>query len=297
MKRAAAMPFGLLALACVAAATGCNPGSLYPDMAIAQDLAQSTFNAGGDDAGIIAGRTLVWHDEFDGAAGSAPDPTKWSYDIGGTGWGNQELEYYTSRPSNVQLDGDGHLAITARLEAYMGKSYTSARLNTLSTFTHAFGRFEARMQVPAGQGMWPAFWMLGNNYASAGWPMCGEIDVVETKGQDPYTVHGTVHGPGYSGGNGITSTTAINSVLSAGFHVFAVEWISDQIIFQVDDKPYFSITPAQIPAGDQWVYDHPFGVLLNLAVGGNFVGSPDSSTVFPATLLVDYVRVYAPAGQ
>ena len=294
MKTAGALTLslGLLALA------GCKPDPLYPDMAIPADLSQSTYYSSGDDAGILAGRTLLWHDEFDGAAGSPPDATKWTYDVGGTGWGNQELEYYTSRPTNVALDGNGHLAIVARQEAYMGKSYTSGRINTLSKYTNAFGRFEARMQVPTGQGMWPAFWMLGNNYSSAGWPMCGEIDVVETKGQDPNTVHGTVHGPGYSGGNAITSTTSVpGAPLSDGFHVYAVEWISDQIIFQVDGKAYFSITPAQIPAGDQWVYDHPFGVLLNLAVGGNFVGSPNAETVFPQTLLVDYVRVYAPAAQ
>jgi beta-glucanase (GH16 family) len=288
----------LLTLALLAA--GCKPDALYPDLSTPADLALAAYNNNSDsseDAGI-PGRTLLWHDEFDGAAGSSPDPSKWTFDVGGTGWGNAELEYYTSRPSNVALDGSGHLAIVARAEVFMGKSYTSGRINTLTKYTNAYGRFEARLQVPTGQGMWPAFWMLGNNFSSAGWPACGEIDVVETKGQDPNSVHGTVHGPGYSGAHGISSTIDVpGPPLSSGFHVYAVEWTPDQIVFSVDGKSYFTITPTQIPSGDNWVYDHPFGILLNLAVGGNFVGSPNSSTVFPQTLLVDYVRVYAPAGQ
>jgi beta-glucanase (GH16 family) len=278
-----------------AAGVGCKPDPLYPDMATPVDLAMAqNFEGDSADAGI-AGRTLLWHDEFDGAAGTPPDATKWSYDIGGSGWGNQELEYYTNRTSNVALDGNGHLAIVARLEAYQGKSYTSGRINTLAKYTNAFGRFEARMQVPTGQGMWPAFWMLGNNYSSAGWPMCGEIDIVETKGQDPHTVHGTVHGPNYSGAHGIGSTIDVAATLSDGFHVYAVEWDNSKIVFSVDDKSYFTMTPSQLLANDVWVFDHPFGILLNLAVGGNFVGSPDATTVFPQTLLVDYVRVYAAA--
>jgi beta-glucanase (GH16 family) len=275
-------------------AAGCTPGALYPDMASMADASVVPFNA---DAGI-AGRTLVWHDEFDGAAGSAPDASKWTYDVGGTGWGNQELEYYTNRASNVALDGNGHLAIVAQLEAYMGKSYTSGRINTLSKYTVAYGRFEARMQVPTGQGMWPAFWMLGGNIATVPWPGCGEIDVVETKGQDPSTVHGTVHGPNYSGAHGIGLTVNVpGAPLADGFHVYAVEWSVGKIVFFVDGISYFTMTPANLLAGDNWVFDHPFGILLNLAVGGNFVGSPDASTVFPQTLLVDYVRVYAPVGQ
>jgi beta-glucanase (GH16 family) len=243
----------------------------------------------------LPGRTLVWHDEFDGPAGSPPDPDKWSFDVGGSGWGNQQLEYDTDRPSNVSLDGNGNLAITARLENYMGKSYTSGRIETLSHFTHQYGRFEARMQVPTGQGMWPAFWMMGANVGTVGWPACGEIDIVENKGQEPNTVHGTVHGPGYSGGNGITaSRTVYGPPLSAGFHVYAIEWYANLIVFSVDGNTYFTVTPQQLPANTQWVFDHPFGIILDLAVGGTYVGSPDATTMFPQTLLVDYVRVYEP---
>ena len=286
-----------LGLLLLLVSAGCKPGALYPDMAAPLDLgaANNGLVSDSSDAGL-PGRTLLWHDEFEGAAGAAPDATYWSYDTGGTGWGNQELEFYTSRPSNVALDGEGHLAIVARAESYMGKAYTSGRINTLQHYTHAFGRFEARMQVPAGQGLWPAFWMLGNDYAASGWPACGEIDIVETKGQEPNIVHGTIHGPGYSGGSAITSKRDVpGPPLSDGFHVYAVEWTSEQIEFYVDDFKYATLTPASLPAGTSWVYDHPFGILLNVAVGGNFVGAPDATTTFPQTLLVDYVRVYAPA--
>jgi beta-glucanase (GH16 family) len=259
------------------------------DLGVGSDAAMAPPDAS------LPGRTLVWSDEFDGAAGQAPDASKWSIDVGGSGWGNQELEYSTARPQNVALDGAGHLAITARAEGYMGKEYTSGRLNTLAHFTKAFGRFEARMQLPAGQGIWPAFWLLGDNSSTVGWPQCGEIDIIENKGQEPNTVHGTVHGPGYSGGQGITAAHIVpGAPLSAGFHVYAVEWFANLIVFSVDGISYFTVAPQQLPAGTQWVFDHPFGVILDLAVGGNYVGSPDGTTTFPQTLLVDYVRVYEP---
>lgn len=284
-------------------AIGCDTGPLFPDMD-AGDLPAGPADdlSVGSDApappapdAALPGRTLLWSDEFEGPAGQAPDPSKWSFDVGGSGWGNQELEYSTARPENVALDGAGHLAITARAEAYLGKSYTSGRINTLAHFTHAFGRFEARMQLPAGQGMWPAFWLLGNNASTVGWPACGEIDIIENKGQEPNTVHGTVHGPGYSGGKGITAMHLVpGAPLSAGFHVYAIEWFANDIVFSVDGVTYFMLTPSQLPMGTQWVFDHPFGIILDLAVGGTYVGSPDTSTTFPQTLLVDYVRVYEP---
>ena len=284
---------------------GCDTSPLYPDM-LDVDLDPPATNDVGDlgaagDAAVqpadasLPGRTLLWSDEFDGPAGQAPDAAKWSIDVGGSGWGNQELEYSTGRPQNVALDGAGHLAITARAEAYMGKEYTSGRLNTLAHFTRAYGRFEARMQLPAGQGIWPAFWLLGNNQPTVGWPQCGEIDIIENKGQEPNKVHGTVHGPGYSGGQGITADHIVSGApLSAGFHVYAVEWFANLVVFSVDGISYFTVAPQQLPAGTQWVFDHPFGIILDLAVGGNYVGSPDSTTTFPQTLLVDYVRVYEP---
>ena len=301
---ATAAPGLVAALAiALAAGPGCDTSPLYPDMTTSDLSAGAPVDAGLDllpppppppDA-ALPGRALVWNDEFDGAAGQSPDPSKWSFDVGGDGWGNQQLEYTTARPANVALDGAGHLAITARAEAYMGKSYTSGRINSLQHFTHAFGRFEARMQLPAGRGMWPAFWLLGNNQPSVGWPACGEIDIIENKGQEPNLVHGTVHGPGYSGANGISaSRTVAGAPLSAGFHVYAIEWLANLIVFSVDGNSYFMLTPQQLPAGTQWVFDHPFGVILDFAVGGSFVGAPDATTSFPQTLLVDYVRVYGP---
>ena len=296
----------LLGALVAAAAPACDTSPLYPD-ADGGDLAPPPTGDDGDlgaamdlaaplpfDASL-PGRTLVWSDEFDGPAGQAPDASKWSFDVGGGGWGNAELEYSTARPENVALDGAGHLAITARAEPYMGKEYTSGRINSLAHFTRAFGRFEARMQLPVGQGMWPAFWLLGDNVSSVGWPACGEIDIIENKGQEPNTVHGTVHGPGYSGAGGITMSRIVpGAPLSAGFHVYAIEWFANNIVFSVDGNSYFMVTPQQLPAGTQWVFDHPFGVILDLAVGGNYVGSPDATTTFPQTLLVDYVRVYEP---
>ena len=286
----------------VFAAIGCDTSPLFPDMMTADGdlgVAPPADLAGPPDSPppdlTLPGRELLWNDEFEGPAGQAPDQSKWSFDVGGSGWGNAELEYSTARPENVALDGAGHLAITARSEPYMGKAYTSGRVNTLAHFTHAFGRFEARMQLPVGQGIWPAFWLLGNDVGTVGWPQCGEIDIIENKGQEPNTVHGTVHGPGYSGGNAITAMHIVpGAPLSAGFHVYAVEWLANNVVFSVDGVSYAMVTPSQLQSGMQWVFDHPFGIILDLAVGGNYVGDPDSSTVFPQTLLVDYVRVYGP---
>ena len=242
---------------------------------------------------------LVWSDEFSGPDGSSPDSSKWTYDIGGNGWGNNELEYYTNRTQNAQIKG-GNLVITAQQEAYTGadgvtRNYTSARLKTQGLFSQAYGRFEARIKVPAGQGMWPAFWMLGNDITSVGWPKCGEIDIMENIGKEPGTVHGSLHGPSTSGP---TSDLSAPFSLPAGqnfagdFHLYAVEWEPGTIRFYVDTNLYATFTSSQWPAGGAWVFDHPFFIILNVAVGGNWPGSPDSTTVFPQQMLVDYVRVY-----
>ena len=233
----------------------------------------------------------VWADEFSGAAGSKPDPAKWTYDLGGNGWGNRELEKYTDRPENASLDGEGHLVIRAIKDAE-GR-FTSARLKTQGLFSFAYGRAEARMKLPRGQGIWPAFWMLGDNVKQVRWPACGEIDVMENLGREPAIVHGTIHGPGYSGKSGITAQYTVEGMgLADDFHVFAVEWKPERIDFLVDGHIYETITPAALPKGAKWVYDHPFFLLLNLAVGGAWPGNPDASTLFPQELVVDYVRVY-----
>jgi beta-glucanase (GH16 family) len=242
--------------------------------------------------------TLTWSDEFNGPAG-AIDATKWSFDVGtGTnGWGNGELEYYTNRLSNVTLDGNGALEIIARQEAFMGRNYTSGRINSAGKFSQAYGRFEARIQIAQGQGIWPAFWILGDNIGSVGWPQCGELDIQETVGPTPAVNHGSAHGPGYSGGNPLTGTYKLPAgALSDGYHVYAIEWEPNVVRWYVDDNLYETRTPADVPAGKVWVYDHPFFVIFNLAVGGNFPGAPNASTVFPQTTKVDYLRVYAKRG-
>ena len=244
------------------------------------------------------GWVLTWSDEFDGPAGTAPDRSKWVYDIGGNGWGNNELEYYTSRTDNAFLDGNGNLAIKAIKENYTGsdgitRNYTSGRLLTSGKFVQSYGRFEARIKVPFGQGIWPAFWMLGNDIGTAGWPTCGEIDIMENVGREPSVNHGSLHGPGYSGGSPLTAIyTLQNARLSDDFHIFAIEWAPGVVRFYVDGNLYQTRTPADVPSGSKWVYDHPFFILLDVAVGGSFPGSPDSTTTWPQTMLVDYVRVY-----
>ncbi|MBE2280182.1 MAG: glycoside hydrolase family 16 protein [Ignavibacteriaceae bacterium] len=233
---------------------------------------------------------LVWQDEFEGAAGQRPDSTKWTYDIG-TDWGNQQLEYDTDRPQNVSLDGNGNLLITARREAYMGQPFTSGRIKTQGLYEQTYGRYEARIKMPWGPGIWPAFWLLGSNIETVGWPNCGEIDIMEYRGQQPNLIHGTVHGPGYSGGAGISKTYGFeHKRFDVDFHVFAVEWGADYLKFFVDDVMYHQIKKGDVPG--QWVFDSPFFIILNVAVGGNYVGFPTSQTPFPQSMVVDYVRVY-----
>lgn len=245
-----------------------------------------------------AGWILTWSDEFNGADGSSPDPTKWLVESGGNGWGNDELEYYTPRRQNVRQE-NGNLVIEAIKEPYAGpdgvrREYTSARLKTQGRFRQRYGRFEARIQIPAGQGMWPAFWLLGDDFSTASWPQCGEIDIMESIGSEPSTILGSLHGPGYSDSNPLTTAYKLpRGRFSDGFHVFAIEWEPQVVRFYVDDHLYATKTPEDLPPGKRWVYDHPFFVILNLAVGGNLPGSPDGSTVFPQRMLTDYVRVYS----
>jgi beta-glucanase (GH16 family) len=241
---------------------------------------------------------LVWSDEFNGRNGARVDSSKWVAETGGGGWGNDELEYYTRRPQNVSQE-NGKLVIKVLQEKYSGadgvtRNYTSARLKTLGKFSQTYGRFEARIKIPRGQGIWPAFWMLGNDIEKPGWPGCGEIDIMENIGKEPALVHGTIHGPGYSGANGIGAAYALpgDQRFADDFHLFAVEWEPNAIRFYVDDHLYATRIPTDLPQGTKWVYDHPFFLLLNVAVGGGWPGNPDPTTVFPQTMLVDYVRVY-----
>jgi len=238
---------------------------------------------------------LLWEDDFTGPVDQSPDPAKWTYDVGNgdNGWGNSQLEFDTARPENVSLDGQGNLRIVAREEAYNGFDYTSARIKTQGLFAQAYGRFEARIQLPIGQGIWPAFWLLGEDITTVGWPQCGEIDIMEYRGQFPSVASGALHGPGYSGGNPLEgSYTLASGGFNEGFHVFAVDWTPGSITWSVDGVAFMTRNVGDVPAGGEWVFDHPFFIILNVAVGGSYVGDPDASTVFPQTMLVDYVRVY-----
>ncbi|MFD5266374.1 ricin-type beta-trefoil lectin domain protein [Streptomyces sp. NPDC058335] len=247
---------------------------------------------------------VTFSDEFDGPAGAAVDAAKWQTETGDN-VNNHERQYYTAGNRNAALDGQGHLVVTARREnpgnyqCWYGRcEYTSARLNTAGRFTTTYGRVEARMKVPRGQGMWPAFWMLGNDIGQVGWPSSGEIDVMENVGFEPSTVHGTLHGPGYSGSGGIGAgyTLPGGQAFADAFHTFAVDWSPNAITWSVDGTVYQRRTPADL-GGRQWVFDKPFFLILNLAVGGYWPGDPDGSTVFPQQLLVDYVRVSTDTAQ
>lgn len=231
---------------------------------------------------------LVMQDEFD--TDGTPNSGIWDYDIGTgvNGWGNNELQYYTDRTENVTVQ-NGVLIITAREESFEGSAYTSARLLTKGKFEQKYGRYEARIRLPYGQGMWPAFWLLGAT--DEAWPQRGEIDIMENRGQEPTLISGTVHGPGYSAGESITKSYSLdNDRFDTGFHVFGIEWGPEYINFYADDVLYNQITPADVTG--EWVFDKPFFIIMNVAVGGSYVGSPNSETTFPQTMLVDYVRVY-----
>ena len=247
---------------------------------------------------------LIWSDEFEGAKGTAPDPLKWGHEQGGDGWGNRELQYYTDQTANSALDGYSCLAITAtavtetdpvhRACWYGPCRFTSARLVTRGRFAFTHGLIEARIKVPFGQGLWPAFWMLGENFGEVGWPACGEIDIMENIGREPGIVHGTIHLPGHCGANGISGLLALptGQALKDAFHVYAVEWQPGVIRWFMDNHLYFEVRQAALPKETPWPFDHPFSLLLNVAVGGEWPGAPDETTVFPQIMLIDYVRVY-----
>jgi beta-glucanase (GH16 family) len=240
---------------------------------------------------------LVWADEFNGAEGSGPDVKKWITIEDGSGFGNNELEYYTPRAVNVHVE-KGKLLLTARKEPYTGKNgakeYTSGRIESRGKFELQYGRVEARLKLPKGQGIWPAFWMLGTDFATESWPACGEIDIMENIGSEPDKVHGSLHGPGYSGGNplGGVYTLPDGKRFSDDYHVFALEWEPKEIRFYVDGNLYETQKAAELPTGKRWVFDHPFFIVLNIAVGGFWPGVPDAATSFPQTMAVDWVRVY-----
>ena len=238
-------------------------------------------------------RTLVWADEFDKPG--LPDSTKWGYDVGGNGWGNKELEYYTDkRPENARIE-NGKLIIEARKEAYKGSNYTSARLLTKGIAEWKYGRVEAMAKLPKGLGTWPAIWMLGKKVATTGWPLGGEIDIMEHVGFDEGVVHGTVHTEAYNHVKGTQKGKQINvKNVTGDFHLYAIEWTADQIDFFVDDQKYYSVQKAVLGSTDaQWPFDQPFFLILNVAVGGGWGGQKGvDESIWPQRMEVDYVRVY-----
>lgn len=240
---------------------------------------------------------LAWSDEFDGPAGTPPDRKNWAYDLGGSGWGNNEREFYTSNAANAALDGKGNLLLTVRasdgsLACFYGKcDYTSARLLTKGRHEFLYGRIEARIRVPGEVGLWPAFWMLGRDIDQVSWPKSGEIDVMEFVGRRPTEILGTIHGPGYSGSSGITKSVDLGKPVGDAFHVFAIEWLPGRITWFLDGVQYHEARPADV-APNAWVFDHPFFFILNVAVGGNLGGPVPPNLEFPTPMTVDYVRVY-----
>jgi beta-glucanase (GH16 family) len=247
---------------------------------------------------------LVWSDEFNG---SSIDRSNWTYDTGGGGWGNSELEYYTDRSTNSYIyhdpaSGNGFLVLQALHESYRNRSYTSARLKTQGLRNWTYGRIEASIKVPNGQGVWPAFWMLGSNFSTVGWPGCGELDIMEhVTPIGANTIRGSAHAPGFSGANSMNCDDTLAN-LSSQFHTYAIEWGPSEIRYYVDTTQYFSVTPQTATCGQNktplpgtWIFDHPFFVILNLAIGGDWPGSPNAATQFPVQMWVDYVRVYRDA--
>lgn len=235
----------------------------------------------------LAGWNIVWHDEFEG---SKLDLNNWTFDVGGSGWGNAEWQAYTRNPENVRVE-DGMLVIEAREEPNLisGRNYSSARIKTQGLHSWKYGRIEARIKLPYGQGIWPAFWMLGDT--NKGWPASGEIDILEFIGREPDQIYATVHAPGYSGGNGVTTNFDVSAdSLKNDFHIYAIEWEENEIRWYFDDQEFFKLTPADVP--DAWIFNHEFFIIMNVAVGGRWPGYPDETTVFPQQMLVDYVRVY-----
>ncbi len=236
---------------------------------------------------------LVWSDDFHQANGSSVNPSKWTFETGGDGWGNNEMEFYTTRTNNVRIE-DNKLVIEADKENFGGRHFTSGRILTRGHFAWTYGVFEARIKIPSGQGIWPAFWLLGNDISTNSWPNCGEVDIMENIGREPGAIHGTIHGPGYSGAHGIGMPVYLPNQerMADDFHVFAVDCEPGSISWFLDGKKYFTVTQSSLPKGAAWVFNQPKFILINLAVGGFWPGYPDQTSSYPQKMVVDYVKVY-----
>ena len=226
-------------------------------------------------------RKLVWQEEF---KSDKLDESVWNFELGAGGWGNNERQFYTK--DNHKLEG-GNLIISAKKE---GEKYTSTRITTKTKKEFKYGRIEARAKLPTGQGIWPAFWMLGSNISEVGWPKSGEIDILEYVGKEPHTVYNTLHTQD-SHGNSVNSKKTIFETIEQGFHVYAIDWTKEKIDFSVDDKVIYTFNPAE-KNENTWPFDQPFFVIVNMAIGGNFGGPDVDDNIFPQEFVVDYVRVY-----
>ncbi|HZB50466.1 MAG TPA: glycoside hydrolase family 16 protein, partial [Mycobacteriales bacterium] len=262
-------------------------------MVLVAGIALPAAIAGSAENAPTAANTVTWEDQFDGAAGSPPNPAKWVHDVGGDGWGNEELQYYTDGAENAALDGSGNLVITAREENppdsscwYGTCKYSSARLTTLGKFSQRYGRFEARIRVPRGQGFWPAFWLLGEEEEGLVYPASGEIDIMEIVGSEPSTSYPDAWGDDYSLNDEVGYMLPGGAEYADAFHTFSLDWEPEKLTWSVDGNEFFTVTPADLDEGDDWAFDHSFYILLNLAVGGTWPGSPDESTPFPAQMVV-----------
>lgn len=277
MKKILSGLTGIILLAAVAACSKKADNSLPPFKPVEQPAKVYGFES-----------SAAWVDEF--STDGAPDPTKWTYDVGGSGWGNNELQYYTNTTNNAFVK-DGVLNIVAKKESMSGRDYSSARVVSRNNADMLYGRYEIKAKLPAGRGSWPALWMLPNDYAYGPWPTSGEIDIMEHVGYDPANVHFSVHNQLYNSGNSKTSTKNIPT-FNTEYHIYRCDWTPTSVKGYYDDQLIFTyVNDGKGTSG--WPYDKPFHLLFNVAVGGNWGGAQGvDDTIFPLTMQVDYVRFY-----
>ncbi|MDX1933699.1 MAG: glycoside hydrolase family 16 protein [Capsulimonadales bacterium] len=255
---------------------------------------------------VPPGYRLFWRDEFSGTIGSPPNPRFWNHETGASGWGNNELQNYVKDGEHARIVADpaavDRKALQIKVTSEGPGKYTSARLQTAGKVSIQYGYIEARIRLPYGQGIWSAFWMLGSDIFNpeVGWPKCGEIDIMENIGKREWwgRNEGSLHGPGYSGADSLHEYIDMPEgvFFKDGYHLFAILWEKDRVEFYVDGKKYRTRTPADIP-GKPWAFNRPFFLVTNVAVGGNFPGSPDETTIFPQEMRIDYVRIYRKASD
>lgn len=255
---------------------------------------------GGSHTAVVK-KKLLWAEEFNSAAGTVPNPRFWNYDLGGGGWGNKELQWYTD--NNVSTNGSGALVISAEkvpelsdddlpYECFGTCQYFSSRILTKGKLRFKYGRIETRIQFPSGTGTWPAFWLLGSNIDAKSWPLSGEIDVIELRGREPNLAIGTVHGPGYSGAEGKTGVKRTAVSLADGFHVYAIDWAPNKITWYLDGKIFHTVTSKSVPKG-KYVFNQDFFLIMNLAMGGEFDGGQMDTSIEKAEYKIDYIRYYS----